>query len=29
LDRIWAVLRWIIILAIAWVIWKATQRGTD
>jgi len=27
-DRIWTVLRWIIILGIAWVIWRISQRGT-
>jgi hypothetical protein len=26
-DRIWTVLRWIIVLGIAWVIWRATQSG--
>jgi hypothetical protein len=26
-DRIWTVLRWVIILGIAWVIWRAMQGG--
>jgi len=27
-DRIWTVLRWIIILGIAWVIWRVAQSGS-
>ena len=27
-DRIWTVVRWLIILGIAWVIWRVLLRGT-
>ena len=26
-DRVWAVLRWVLVLGIAWVIWRAAQSG--
>jgi hypothetical protein len=28
-DRVWTVIRWIIILAVAWVVWRLFQSSGD